>query len=66
MAAAKKDIMDTLIETVIFAALIGVIATSIAGVGANVSGAAAVLLGLTVLFIVINFIRGLVPTKSKR
>ncbi len=53
---AKSKILTLLIEVVIFTALIGTIANSVAGVGGNVTGAALVLVGLITLFVTIGFI----------
>ena len=63
-----KNIVDTLMDTVIFTALIGTIGTAVVGAAAgNVTGAAAILLLLTTLFVVIGFIRGIMSnSKSKR
>lgn len=56
---AKYNI-DSFIQTVlgvfIFTALIGTIATQITSAQANLSGGAAILLGLTTLILVIGFI----------
>ncbi len=48
-------IMEVLISTLLFSALIPVIASSIAGI-TNVTGAALILVGLTVLFVTIGFV----------
>lgn len=57
----SDKMIDTLMATVIFTALIGTIGASIAAV-TNVTGAALVLLGLTTLFVVIGFIRGIIKS----
>lgn len=56
-----SKIITVLIETVIFTALIGTVATSVLGAD-NVSGTAAVLLGLVTLFVVIGFVVTLMKT----
>ena len=48
--------MDVLIEVVFFASLIGIIAGLLTDAAANLTGAAAVMVGLVTLFIVIGFI----------
>ena len=65
----KKDtkmskMITLVIEVVIFASLIGVIASQIstAASDGNVTGAAAVLLGLTTLFVVIGFVVAIMKT----
>lgn len=53
-----SKVIQVTLEIVIFTAVIGVIATSITAAAANgnLSTAAAVLLGLVVLFVIIGFI----------
>lgn len=58
------DIMDTVMDTVVFTALIGTIAISVLTV-ANLSGAALVLVGLIPLFIVIGFVRQIMKSMGK-
>ena len=65
MAKGKFNIMDSLFTTVLFSALIGTIAASVTSAAANLSGGAAVLVGLTTLFIAIAFIRSIVPSKGR-
>ena len=48
--------VDVLVEVVIFASLIGTIATLITDAEANLSGASAVMVGLVTLFVVIGFV----------
>lgn len=50
-----SKIVTVLVEVVIFTAIIGTIATTVAG-GANLTGTALVLFSLTTLFVVIGFI----------
>ena len=57
--------ITVLIEVVIFSALIGTIATTVA-TGSNLSGTALVLYGLTTLFIVIGFVLALMKTLGIR
>lgn len=53
--------IDVVLATVIFTALIGTIGASVAGV-TNVSGTALVLIGLITLFVAIGFIRSLMKS----
>jgi hypothetical protein len=61
-----SKMITLVVEVVIFASLIGVIASQItaaAGDG-NVTGAAAVMLGLTTLFVVIGFVVAILKTSG--
>lgn len=54
--------VSVLIEVLIFTALIGIIATEVAGPNANLTGASLVLYSLVTLFVVIGFILSLMKT----
>lgn len=56
-----SKMIGVLLEVVIFAAIIGTIATTVA-TGSNLTGAALVLYGLVTLFIVIGFIVAIMKT----
>ncbi len=53
---AKNNILDVVIEILIFLAFLGFIGNAVAGISGNVTGAALVLVGLMTLFITIGFI----------
>jgi protein-S-isoprenylcysteine O-methyltransferase Ste14 len=56
-----SKMITVLVEVVIFCALIGTIATSVANVE-NVSGTTLVIVGLTTLFVAIGFIISIIKT----
>ena len=55
------NIINVLLEVVIFGAIIGTIATTVA-TGSNLSGTALILYSLVTLFVVIGFIMTLMKT----
>ena len=56
------DMIKVLIEIVIFTALIGTIANSVANPSGNITGSGLVLYGLITLFVIIGFIVSLMKT----
>lgn len=56
-----SKIITVLVEVVIFTALIGTIATSVLS-AENVSGTAALILGMVTLFVVIGFVVSILKT----
>lgn len=56
------NIINVLVEVVIFASLIGVIASQASQTNENITGASAVLYGLITLFVIIGFVVALLKT----
>lgn len=57
-----SKMITVLVEVVIFVALIGVIADSVANPNGNITGAGLVMYGLITLFVIIGFVVGLLKT----